>query len=85
MLAVTAVTVEWLEFLRYYRQIQLILNFSIVFLARKQINFEIFSNRATAYYKLELYRKCIQDCDAALKLDANCVKAYLKKGTCIIK
>jgi tetratricopeptide (TPR) repeat protein len=43
-------------------------------------NVTYYCNRATAYYKLELYRKCIQDCDAALKLDSNCLKAYLKKG-----
>eukprot|EP00029_Vermamoeba_vermiformis_P005299 TRINITY_DN1800_c0_g2_i1.p2 TRINITY_DN1800_c0_g2~~TRINITY_DN1800_c0_g2_i1.p2 ORF type:complete len:177 (-),score=28.75 TRINITY_DN1800_c0_g2_i1:182-712(-) len=49
-------------------------------LLESEQNVNYYCNRATAYYKLELYRKCIQDCDAALKLDANCLKAYLKKG-----
>jgi tetratricopeptide (TPR) repeat protein len=38
------------------------------------------SNRAVAYYKLELFRKCLQDCDAVLKLDPKNLRAYLKKG-----
>lgn len=39
------------------------------------------SNRASAYYQMELYRRCISDCTTAIKLDAGCLRAYLLKGT----
>eukprot|EP01125_Pyxidicula_operculata_P000419 TRINITY_DN10452_c0_g1_i1.p1 TRINITY_DN10452_c0_g1~~TRINITY_DN10452_c0_g1_i1.p1 ORF type:complete len:911 (+),score=214.49 TRINITY_DN10452_c0_g1_i1:33-2765(+) len=37
-------------------------------------------NRAAAYFSLDLYRLCIKDCDAAIKLDSNLEKGYLLKG-----
>eukprot|EP01114_Cavostelium_apophysatum_P012936 TRINITY_DN3022_c0_g1_i3.p1 TRINITY_DN3022_c0_g1~~TRINITY_DN3022_c0_g1_i3.p1 ORF type:complete len:752 (-),score=181.03 TRINITY_DN3022_c0_g1_i3:565-2820(-) len=39
-----------------------------------------YCNRAAASYHLELFRRCIKDCDAALKLDSTFLRAYLRKG-----
>jgi len=43
-------------------------------------NFQLYCNRAAAYFHMELYRRCIQDCNAALKLKRSCLRAYLLKG-----
>lgn len=40
------------------------------------------SNRAIIQAKLDLFRRSIKDCDSALKLDPNCLRAYLIKGQC---
>lgn len=41
------------------------------------------SNRAICQFKLELYRKCIKDCDEALQLDSTYAPAYLRKGVAL--
>ena len=38
-------------------------------------------NRAACYAEMELNRKVLNDADAALKLDGNCLRALLLKGT----
>ena len=37
-------------------------------------------NRALVHSKLELHRRCLKDCEAALRLDPYCLKAYLLQG-----
>ena len=40
----------------------------------------VYCNRAVAQYGLELYRRSVKDCDAAIQLDGVCLRAYLTKG-----
>ena len=39
-----------------------------------------FGNRANAHLALEQYDQCIQDCDQAIALDPDYVKAYYRKA-----
>lgn len=39
-----------------------------------------FSNRATAYYNLEEYLKCISDCETCISIKSNFTKALRRKG-----
>lgn len=43
-----------------------------------------FSNRAQVHIKLENYGTAIADCDAAIALDSNFVKAYYRKGVSLM-
>lgn len=43
-----------------------------------------YSNRAQVHIKLEEYGLAIADCDAALKVDPNFVKAYYRKGVSLM-
>jgi len=40
----------------------------------------LYSNRAAAYFQMELYRKCIADCNTAMQKDKSCLRAYIRKG-----
>jgi stress-induced-phosphoprotein 1 len=42
----------------------------------------MYSNRAAAYSKLGEFPMAIKDCDAAIAIDSNFVKAYTRKGFC---
>ena len=38
------------------------------------------SNRASLYFRLDLHRRVVKECDAVLKMDASYARAYLLKG-----
>ena len=38
------------------------------------------SNRAAAYFEMEMYRKCETECDKIIKKDPNYLQAYILKG-----
>ena len=42
-------------------------------------------NRAVASLELELYRACIRECDAAIRLDPACLRAYHLKGLALTR
>ena len=44
-----------------------------------------YSNRAACYTSLKKYKEVIEDCEEALKLDKNFIKAYLRAGCAYIK
>ena len=44
----------------------------------------LYTNRAQTYIKLESYGFAIRDCDEALKQDPDSVKAYYRKGICLM-
>ncbi|KAL6073358.1 Suppressor of RPS4-RLD 1 [Balamuthia mandrillaris] len=44
----------------------------------------LYCNRAAAHYQMELYRRCLNDCTAAIKLDKYCLRAYLRKGHALV-
>ena len=44
-----------------------------------------YSNRAAAYYNLEDYRSCLNDCKRALLLDENYVKNYNRAGMSLLQ
>ena len=43
-----------------------------------------FANRANAYLELRNFDDCITDCDAAIKIDKNYSKTYLRKAKALI-
>jgi len=43
----------------------------------------LYGNRATAFFKLNQWKLALYDCDKAIKMDAQYVKAYLRKGLCL--
>lgn len=43
-----------------------------------------YSNRAQVHIKLESYGLAIQDCDSAIKIDPNFLKAYYRKGVSLM-
>lgn len=47
-------------------------------------NAVFFSNRAQVHIKLENYGLAIADCDEALKIDPNMIKAYYRKGVSLM-
>jgi stress-induced-phosphoprotein 1 len=42
----------------------------------------LYQNRATAYSKLMVFDAALRDCEAALKIDPNFVKAHARAGYC---
>ncbi|KAI3654446.1 hypothetical protein MP228_001165 [Amoeboaphelidium protococcarum] len=49
------------------------------------VNCQFYSNRATAYFKLGQYEKSIADCDAALAIDSDYGKVYIRRASCRMK
>jgi len=48
-------------------------------------NAVLFNNRAQCYIKLEQYRRALDDCEEALRLDSKNIKAFIRKGDCLYK
>jgi tetratricopeptide (TPR) repeat protein len=48
-------------------------------------NAVLYNNRAQCYIKLEQYRRALDDCEEAIRLDANNIKAFIRKGDCLAK
>lgn len=44
-----------------------------------------FTNRSTAYFKMEKYAKSLRDANKAIKLDQNWAKGYYRKGMVLMK
>ena len=45
----------------------------------------LYTNRAAAYFKLEQYENVISDCDFALRIDENWIKAFIYKAKALLK
>jgi len=45
----------------------------------------LYNNRAQCYIKIEEYRRALDDCDEAIRLDPTDVKAYMRRGLCSFK
>jgi DnaJ family protein C protein 7 len=43
---------------------------------------KLYSNKATALFKLKRYPESIQDCNRAISLDSEFVKAYVRRAEC---
>jgi len=48
-------------------------------------NAVLYNNRAQCYIKLEQYRRALDDCEEAIRLDPNNIKAFIRKGDCLAK
>lgn len=48
-------------------------------------NAVLFNNRAQCYIKIAQYRRALEDCDEAIKLDASNIKAYIRRADCLNK
>lgn len=45
----------------------------------------LYNNRAQCYIKLEEFRRALDDCDEAIRLDNTDVKAHMRRGLCLYK
>ena len=48
----------------------------------KNIATKLYSNRGTALFKLKQYPEAIRDCDRAIALDSEYLKAYIRRAEC---